>query len=57
MSAKKLKTTEDLDVNVNPSFNYCIFEFSAVFFQSQQLSKCKDCNGEVIFSKNGQRGL
>ena len=56
-SAKKLTNTEDLDVNVNPSFNYCIIQFTAVFFQLQQLLKCKDCNGEVIFSKNGQRGL
>ena len=57
MSAKKIKNTEDLDVNVNPSFNYCIIQFTAVFFQLQQLLKCKDCNGEVFFSKNGQRGL
>ena len=56
-SAKKLKNTEDLDENVNPSFNYCVILFTAVFFQLQQLLKCKDCNGEVIFSKNGQRGL
>ena len=46
-SAKKLKNTEDLDVNVNPSFNYCISQFTAVFFQLQQLLKC--CNADSYF--------
>lgn len=56
-SAKKLKDKEELDVNVNPTFSYCIIEFSAIFLTLQQLLKCKDCNGAVTFSKNGQRGL
>ena len=42
---------------MNPSLIYYIIQFTAVFFQLQQLLKCKDCNGEVIFSKNGQCGL
>lgn len=56
-SAKKLKDNKELEVNVNPTFNYCIIEFSVIFLTLQQLLKCKDCNGAVTFSKNGQRGL
>lgn len=56
-SAKKLKDNKELEVNVNPTLNYCIIKFSVIFLTLQQLLKCKECNGAVTFSKNGQRGV
>lgn len=56
-SAKKIKTTEELEYNMDPGMNYCIIQFTTVFLTLQQIVKCKDCNGDIVFSKNSQRGL
>lgn len=56
-STSKLKSSDELEYNADPSMSYCIIQFTAVFFTLQQLLKCKECNGDVNFSKNVQRGL
>lgn len=48
-SAKKIKNSEELEYNLDPSMNYCIIQFTTVFLTLQQLVKCKDCNGDVNF--------
>ncbi|KAK0157279.1 hypothetical protein PV328_011037 [Microctonus aethiopoides] len=53
-SANKWKSSNELVSNVEPSMNYCITQFTAIFCTLQQLLNCKECNGDVSFSKNGQ---
>lgn len=54
-SAKKLKTSEDFDVNYD--FRYRIINFLAVFAVISQHVKCKNCNSDITFRERNPRGL
>ncbi|KAK0078387.1 hypothetical protein PV326_009383, partial [Microctonus aethiopoides] len=45
-SANKWKSSNELVSNVEPSMNYCITQFTAIFCTLQQLLNCKECNGD-----------
>lgn len=56
-SAKKLSTSRDDEVIINPSCTYRIIAFLSVFTEISQLVVCKECKGEVRFGESSSRGL
>lgn len=56
-SAKKLKSNEDTDFEVNASFGYRLINFVSVFSAISEVVKCKTCGGEVNFTETSLRGL
>lgn len=58
-SVNKLKKSKDstFDVHVSQTSGYSIIHFFLVFSALSKYLKCKDCNGEVTFTKYAVRGL
>lgn len=56
-AAKKLKSGEDLEFEVNASFGYRLINFVSVFAAISEAVKCKSCGGEVNFTETSLRGL
>lgn len=56
-SAEKFKGKKQFSVGVNPLISYCIISFFDIFIPLAQLVKCKECNGDITFTKSGERFL
>ena len=56
-SAKKLRKSEDIDIEVDATFGYRIVNYVTVFAAIGAAVKCKKCDGNVNFSESSIRGL
>lgn len=56
-SAKKLKTSSELQPPTDSSIQYVILCFNFFFSVLSQYIKCKKCDGEISFTQQKGRGL
>lgn len=56
-SAKKLKSSETVDFDVNAFFRYRLINFVSVFSAISEVVKCKECGGDINFTETSVRGL
>ena len=56
-SAQKHLNEPSLETSITSNFQYCILEFFAAFSALSNYVVCKDCNGNVTFSRSNKEGV